>query len=405
MADPTHGHTQALAARLSGLPDDARPAALLDLVRAETAALMGAAPRDIDPAADYRAYGYTSLAAVELSARLSTATGLDLPLTLLFDHPTPAAVAAHLLESLGFAAPAPAAAPAPLYTPADAPASGAAAPAHGPLTTLLLTAHARGELGAAVPRLQAAGADRPFFSAAAAPGTPPRAVLVSEGAAAPAVVCVPSFLAGSGPHQFTRFAARFAPRLRMSGLTLPGFDATTPLPATWRAAVDSLTAAAVRAAGDAPLLLVGHSIGGALAHAVAATAERAGHEVAGAVLIDTYEPEVAQQHEVFGWAMGRVLDLDRELLGITEHTVRAMGGYLRLFDDWTADPLLAPALLVAAESGPEVPGGDRWALWRAPATVVPVPGDHFSLLEEHAAATARTVEDWLRKETPCSPSA
>jgi thioesterase domain-containing protein len=123
------------------------------------------------------------------------------------------------------------------------------------------------------------------------------------------------------------------------------------------------------------------------------------------VLIDTYEPEPAQQREVFGWAMGRVLDLDQDLLGITEHTVAAMGGYLRLFDGWTADPLLAPSLMVAAESGPEVPGSDRWALWRAPATVVPVPGDHFSLLEEHAAATARTVEDWLRKETPCSPSA
>jgi acyl carrier protein len=255
MPDPTNGHTHALVSRLAGLPEDARPAALLELVRAETAELMGATPDAIDPDAPYRAYGYTSLAAVELASRLSTATGLDLPLTLLFDHPTPSAVTGHLLELLGLGAPALAPGAAPPQPLGPAPAS--AAPAHGPLTTLLLAAHARGELGATVPRLQAAGGGHPSFAAADRLDAPPKAVLVSEGAPAPAVVCVPSFLAGSGPHQFTRFAARFAPRLRMSGLTLPGFDGATPLPATWRAAVDSLTTAALRAAGDAPLLLVG----------------------------------------------------------------------------------------------------------------------------------------------------
>ncbi|MGB8944275.1 MAG: thioesterase domain-containing protein, partial [Streptomyces sp.] len=158
-------------------------------------------------------------------------------------------------------------------------------------------------------------------------------------------------------------------------------------------------------ADGAPLVLVGHSIGGALAHAAAASLERAGHRVEGVVLIDTYEPEPAQQQAVFAWAMGRILDRDGAPAELGDDGVLAMGGYLRLFDDWTADRLTAPVLLLTAEQGPDAPDSAAWRFWQSASTVMPVSGDHFSLLEEHAAHTARTVEDWLRKELSCSPSA
>ncbi|MFC8130863.1 SDR family NAD(P)-dependent oxidoreductase [Streptomyces sp. NPDC057302] len=92
-----------LAGVLAGLSGGRRAAVLLDLVREETAGLAGTDPLDIDPEMAYRDYGYNSLAAVELTGRLSQATGLELPLTLLFDHPTAAAVAQHLLGLFGFA--------------------------------------------------------------------------------------------------------------------------------------------------------------------------------------------------------------------------------------------------------------------------------------------------------------
>ena len=60
----------------------------------------------------------------------------------------------------------------------------------------------------------------------------------------------------------------------MSALTLPGFDG--PIAATWPAMVDALADATLRAAGGSPFVLVGYSIGGVLAQAVAASLQAAG---------------------------------------------------------------------------------------------------------------------------------
>jgi short-subunit dehydrogenase/acyl carrier protein len=98
-----------LLTRLQNLPEDERIHHLISLVCTEAATVLGHASRDnvdrdsafarpsaIDPDRPLQELGLDSLMAVELRNRLGAATGLRLPATLLFDHPTPSAIVRRL---------------------------------------------------------------------------------------------------------------------------------------------------------------------------------------------------------------------------------------------------------------------------------------------------------------------
>ncbi|MDX3228191.1 SDR family NAD(P)-dependent oxidoreductase [Streptomyces sp. ME19-01-6] len=87
--------------RLRRLSEGERSALLVDLVRDHVATVLGhAAPEDIAPGQSFATLGFDSLTAVELRNRLAEDTGVRLPTTLVFDYPSPEALAAFLGSAL-----------------------------------------------------------------------------------------------------------------------------------------------------------------------------------------------------------------------------------------------------------------------------------------------------------------
>jgi len=95
-----------LRARLQGLTAEQRQRELADLVCGNAATVLGHGAADVGADHAFQDLGFDSLTAVELRNRLKAATGLTLSPTVIFDHPTPAALAGHLDAQLAGAAPA-----------------------------------------------------------------------------------------------------------------------------------------------------------------------------------------------------------------------------------------------------------------------------------------------------------
>ncbi|MGW2603240.1 SDR family NAD(P)-dependent oxidoreductase [Streptomyces mirabilis] len=89
-----------LADRLARLPEAERAERVLALVREEISRALGLrSTESVRPDQPLRELGMDSVTAVELRNRIGARIGAKLPATLLFDHPTAARLAAHLLST------------------------------------------------------------------------------------------------------------------------------------------------------------------------------------------------------------------------------------------------------------------------------------------------------------------
>ncbi|MFI9220103.1 SDR family NAD(P)-dependent oxidoreductase [Streptomyces werraensis] len=118
----TAGEGSLLSDRLAGLVPAEQETLLLDLVRAQAAVVLGhTEPGGVRADMAFKDAGFDSLTSVELRNRLREATGLKLPPTLVFDYPSPQALARYLREEFGEVAPPEATAPAVVAADANEP--------------------------------------------------------------------------------------------------------------------------------------------------------------------------------------------------------------------------------------------------------------------------------------------
>ncbi|MEV0375913.1 type I polyketide synthase, partial [Streptomyces sp. NPDC050636] len=118
--DAGAGAGEALRRQLASVSGAERARVLLDLVCAHVAAVLGhASVEAIDASRAFTDVGFDSLTAVELRNRLNAETGLRLPATLVFDYPTPTALAGLLRAEMAGDLPA-------VPTPSGPVAAGAA---------------------------------------------------------------------------------------------------------------------------------------------------------------------------------------------------------------------------------------------------------------------------------------
>ncbi|MEU1554992.1 type I polyketide synthase [Streptomyces scabiei] len=95
------------SSHIAALRKEERYAAVLAVVRTSAALALGhASGDDVDAAQAFKDQGFDSLTAVELRNQVNSATGLRLASTVVFDHPSPDALARHLLGRIAGEAPA-----------------------------------------------------------------------------------------------------------------------------------------------------------------------------------------------------------------------------------------------------------------------------------------------------------
>ncbi|WP_371102940.1 thioesterase domain-containing protein, partial [Streptomyces sp. PU_AKi4] len=380
--------------RLTTLGAAEQEQALHDLVVTCAAALLGHPDTsEVDPERDFLELGFDSLISIELRRRLSEATGLQLPASIVYDSGSPNGLTSWLLTELG------------VQGGGTVPRGGAPG---GPvendsLERLFLDGIARGRTREAQRMLAAVAALRPTFEATAELEDLPWPVTLAEGPASSRLVCVSAPTANGGVHQYAQLSAHFRGSRDVAALPLVGFATGEALPAGPEAAARVIAESALQAADGRPFVLVGHSSGGSLAYAAAGVLETTwGIRPTAVVLLDTLSIQHKNDEGVDFSGMMRFnfTAVDDSPVRLTNSRLSAMGRWMVLLNALDVHPTTAPVLEIrctrALIEGVPAPDADTLREPLVPsATVRPVDADHLSLIREDSAKAAALMEEWL----------
>ncbi|MCD0449836.1 type I polyketide synthase [Actinocorallia sp. API 0066] len=392
-----------LARRLASVPEDGRQDALLEILRAEAASVLGTTPDRIDPDRPFQEVGLDSLASVELRNRLGALSGLRLAATVTFDHPDARSLAAHLLTLLGDPDDAPA---------HDGPATTADGDGYGPLSTLYRRLAAQGEFPAAAQLIGVASHLRSSFTLDERADHAKPALTLAEGPEEIALVLFPAVSAISGPHEYARFGHAMRGERDVFVIPSPGYAETDALPDSERTYITMQADTVAKLVEGRPYAILGRSMGGCIAHSVAEELARRGHGPSGLALIDTYPIDSPLRPGFEDWWLAAMLTgmierIERYDMVWSDASLTTMGAYGRVLAAWDPQPVAAPTLLIrAAEplAHTIVDGPHDWrAFWPLPHDTRDVPGDHFTVLEDHAETTVEAVREWLGALTGVRP--
>jgi acyl transferase domain-containing protein/pimeloyl-ACP methyl ester carboxylesterase/acyl carrier protein len=371
--------------RLTQAPAVDQRRALADMILTHASAILGSSSAAIETDARFLDLGFDSLASVELRKRLMHATGLPLPPTVIFDHPTVDRLVARLQEEI---------------LALDAPPSRDVA--SGAIRFLYRDACDRGLLEEGVDLLKAAAKLRPKFHSSAGLGKPLDPIQLAEGPAKPTLICFPPFVAPSGTHNYARIALHLQGLLDVRSFSLPGFGDGEPLPDTRDLTIDALSESVARNFGDAPFALLGYSSGGWFAHAVAERLEARGIRPQAVLLLDSLSLKGERWGKIREPFRNMTLN-ERAFALVTDDQLTAMAAYLAMFDGWTPNPISTPIVVVRARDCLPEWEGDRlsddfWrGSWDLPHEIVEVPGDHFTIVNENASTTALALHAWFSR--------
>jgi acyl transferase domain-containing protein/thioesterase domain-containing protein/NADP-dependent 3-hydroxy acid dehydrogenase YdfG len=436
-ADAMPGEADAMPKEAHAVPSEQE---LIELIYREVANVLGhEGPEEVSRRLSFLEMGFDSLSAVKLRNRLTDATGLRMRSTIIFEYTTPRLLARYLQGELAGQAVLTGAsqagaqhavqhpAPAPVQHPAPAPAPAAAAerppvPAGEPEVTApraargpLIAPGSDGSLNSLMWRAQRVGQGRevflaikplarlrPAFNSLYDLENVPEPVRLSSGPDHPMLVFVTSWFGKSNPTQFARLAPSFRGRRDTCALVQPGFCRGELLPASRDALMEVHTATIRRHVSHSPFVVVGQSAAGLMASYLVAHLEAAGIPPIGLILIDTYPPEKNDVMAVIGQGikeMGRerMERLEDPIEGTADVWGDAWVTAMLRYSEFRCTPqkITAPTLLLAARDGmPEWP--EDWRTdWPFGHEVIEVPGNHFTMLEDHAESSASAMETWL----------